>query len=430
MTDARPIDRPERRMTWRDLLAVASVYLALALLIGPRTPYGKWNVSPRFETLGQNIALAETMAWREGHLSLDEDFYEDAEFNGKTYSVVGLAFTIMSVPITWIADHLGCATHFPRPIYFLLMTIPIPIVAYLSIRRFVSSPAWAALLSIGFVCGTPMGPEIGACYTGNIYDINHVIAVTGVFLIAADLLGARRIWPAAIGLILACWSRQMTCLYSAPLLLIAWRASSAHPSARPALSNPATTPRRYRTLAFAVLGIAIAGGIPLALNYLKFGNPLDTGYVHLYADRTDPIAERARSALFSVRYLWMHLRAMHFDFAPWDIRHGKLHIDIVNVIGGSLWLTTPLSVAIFLAVRRWWKNTNARILVLGTIPVIIGLHLYHTTGGPPGMYRYALDFLPIWWLAIAPATESSPQAKRVTIAAVAYSVLYYATLHW
>lgn len=425
---------------WRDVVAIATTYLVFGILVGPRMPYSRWNVSPDFDTLGQNIALAETMAWRSGQLALSEDFYEDSEFEGKTYSVVGLAFTIIAVPITCIADALGSETHFPRFVFYFMMTIPIPLVAYLSLRRFVPTRAWATLLAIGFVCGTPMGPEIASCRSGNIYDINHVIAVTGIFLFAADLLGAQRIWPAAIGLILACWSRQMTCLYSVPMLLVAWRAGVARSrpfAAPPDVETPSDADRnlapaslRHRRVAIALIGIAIAGGIPLTLNYLKFGDPLDTGYVHLYVDRTDPIAERARSALFSIRYLPSHIRAMHLDYPHWEIRQGKLFIDLVDVIGGSLWLTTPLALGIFGTVRKWWPLINCRILVLGTIPVIIGLHLYHTTGGPPGIYRYALDFLPIWWLVIAPHTTSSPSAKRLTVIAVAYSVLYYQVLHW
>ncbi|MCB9857934.1 MAG: hypothetical protein H6818_19800 [Phycisphaerales bacterium] len=440
MIDAEKSAATSRRVIWRDVLAIAAVYLAFGLLIGPRIPYDQFNVSPYVQTHGQNIALAETMAWRNGRLALGQDFYEDAEFEGNTYSVVGLAFTIIAVPITAIADALGCETHFPRFVYFLLMTIPIPLVAYLSLRGFTPTRLWATLLAIAFVCGTPMGPEIASSRSGNIYDINHVIAVTGIFLFAVDLLGPRRIWPAAIGLIFACWSRQMTCLYFVPLILVAWRTGVAR--SRPSADSPAGSLQsdglrinakasmRYRPVAIALVGVVIAGGIPLVLNYLKFGNPLDTGYVHLYADRTDPIAERARSALFSIRYLPLHLWAMHLDYPHWEIRQGKLFIDLVDVIGGSLWLTTPLALGIFGTARKWWHRIDSRILVLGTIPVIIGLHLYHTTGGPAGMYRYALDFLPIWWLVIAPYTTSSSSAKRLTIVAVAYSILYYQVLHW
>ena len=133
---------------------------------------------------------------------------------------------------------------------------------------------------------------------------------------------------------------------------------------------------------------------------------------------------------YSLKDYDMHAQNLHLDYPHWCLRHGKLHIDLVDSIGGSLWLTTPLALGIFGTARRWWHLIDRRILMLGTIPVIIGLHLYHTTGGSPGMYRYALDVLPIWWLVIAPYTESSPSAKRLTIAAIAYSVLYYQTLYW
>lgn len=432
MNDAGNQPLEPKTVNGRDLLAIAVVYLAFALLIAPRMPYDAFNVSPKFEALGQNIALAETMAWRNGQLALAEDFYEDSEFNGKTYSVVGLAFTIVSVPITWIADTIGCEEHFPRPIYYLMMTMPIPIVGYWAIRQFVTTRVWATLLTIGFLCGTPMGPEIASSKSGNVYDINHVFAVTGVFIFAADLLGRRRIWPAAIGLILACWSRQMTCLYAVPLILIAWRTAQAKPGLPgDTTTSESTTSRfRIRPVLIALIGVGVAGTIPLLLNYLKFGNPLDTGYVYLYHDRTDPIAERARSALFGFQYLKLHLEAMHYDYPRWCFRHGQFHIDLVEMNGGSLWMTTPLTIAIFTTARHWWRDPTRRILVLGTLPVIVGLHLYHTTGGPRGMYRYALDFLPIWWLVFAPYTQLSPPAKRLTATAIVYSILYYQVLAW
>ncbi len=435
-------EKPRTRRSSRfliDAAAMALVIGAFAVFIAPRMPYDQWVVSPYANTGGQNIALAESLAWRDGRLELEQDFKEDCEFEGRSYSVVGLAFTIMAVPITWMADSLGCDSHFPRPVFFLLMTMPVVFVAYAAVRGIVKSKLWAALLTIGFVCGTPLGPVIAVARMGDIYSMNHVIAVVGVFMIAADLLGRQRIWPAVIGLMLACWSRQMTCLYALPILLIAWRARTnraipdhAVQSGKSDAKNDGRSPSRRNVLPIflALIGIGIAGALPLTLNYLKFGDPLESGYKYLYTDRIDPIAVRARTALFGIQYLPRHLHAMHLDYPHWDIRHGKLHIDLVEVEGGSLWLTTPLALGIFFTCRRWWRDVDRRILVFGTLPVIAGLHLYHTTGSLLGMYRYALDFLPVWWLVIAPFTESTPRAKRLTTLAIAYSILYYQVLYW
>lgn len=63
--------------------------------------------------------------------------------------------------------------------------------------------------------------------------------------------------------------------------------------------------------------------------------------------------------------------------------------------------------------------------MLGTIPVILGALLYHgPTIGQAGYYRYALDFLPIWLVVIAPWTDG-PKRRRFTLACLAWSVLYF-----
>lgn len=431
-----PADR--RRSLILDILCVVLVFVAFALLIGRRMPYADWKISPNVDTPGQNVALAEALAWRDGRLTLSENFYEDADFKGHTYNVVGLAFTIISFVVSSIADALGCSSHFPRLPFYLLMILPVPIVGYFAIRRTVTTPLWATLLTIGFLCGTPMGPEIAHSRGGNIYEIDHVLAVTGIFVFAADLLGRRRIWPAALGLILACWSRQITCLYALPLLYFAWQkgrplanAIGESTSDKCDVESRASSRFRYRPLVIALSAVAVAGIVPMTLSYLKFGNPFDSGYLYLYPpSRTDPIALRARDALFSIKYIPLHIWAMDLDFPHWCIRQGKLHIDLINTPGGSLWLTTPLTLAIFGTVRRWWRDLPRRVLMLGTIPVLVGLYCYHTIGVSYGMYRYALDFLPVWWLVIAPYTETSRSARRLTIVAVAYSILYYYVLHW
>ena len=87
-------------------------------------------------------------------------------------------------------------------------------------------------------------------------------------LIAGDLLGRRRIWPAAIGLLIAAWSRQLTILYGAAVIGIAWTMSES-------------VTRRSIALCCGLLAV----GVPLALNSLKFGNPFESGYQYVYAGR-------------------------------------------------------------------------------------------------------------------------------------------------
>ncbi|MBK8270801.1 MAG: hypothetical protein IPK83_21840 [Planctomycetes bacterium] len=66
--------------------------------------------------------------------------------------------------------------------------------------------------------------------------------------------------------------------------------------------------------------------------------------------------------------------------------------------------------------------------MLATIPVIIGMWGYHTTESQQaGHYRYALDFIPIWFAVIAPYVTSR-NAAPWTLGCLAWSALYFHTL--
>lgn len=373
--------------------------------------------------------------------------------------------------------------------YLALVALPLPLVAFWAFRAVTRSASWAAVMAAALIAGTSLAHVLAVCQTGSIYYINHVLAVIGLLIFGTEMLGKQRVLPALIGLILAAWSRQMTLLYALPLVWVAWRSSgirdivalgprpasgqtsltkdtkSTSPEAgvvsttgaasvvagtaeqelgrgggqegtaerelgryggtRKSAGGNGTSLSKRRRLLFAVIGIAIAVGVPMTLNALKFGNPLETGYQRLYAGRTDPIGRRAQSALFSLRYVPMHARAMNTAYPAWDIRAGTLFPDVSDANGGSIWLTSPLLLAVFTTARRWWADPARRVLMLGTLPVIAGLWCYHTTGANgAGCYRYALDIIPLWLLVVAPYCRG-PRGLPLTLGCLAYSALYF-----
>ncbi len=385
--------------------------VGLHLTVGPKLRLSEWHVNP-----SGNAALEEALQWKEGSLELHLNEYEVAHFGGKRYNVFGLAFVLICLIGTTLTSWTGGgARDFYSTYYVALVALPLAPAAYLAFRSQTRSSAWGAALAAYLIGGTSLLHILQQCrgaQGGSVNAIDQVLSVTGLLIFAADLLGSRRIWPAALGLALSAWARPLTILYALPLL---W-------SVRPGQSTVALS-RRSRWIAIAAL--VFIAGVPMTLSFLKFGNPLQTGYRYLYEGRTDPVGRSGREQLFGLRYAPENLRAMNLAFPSWDIRAGAVYPDTSNVNGGSIWLTSPLLLGVFLTVPRWWRDSARRTLMLSTLPVLAGIACYHTTGAVnSGCFRYALDFIPIWLLVIAPYVATR-RAAPWTLGCLAYSALYF-----
>jgi len=407
-------------MLWACLILL---FIGLYLVAGPRLLLSQWSVTPQ-----ANAAMDEALAWKRGTFALAYNDYEVAWVDGKPYNVVGPAFTLISLVATTLTHWLGGGPEeFYAPWYVAVVALPIPLLAYAAFLRQTGSPPWAAVLTAYLIIATPLLPVLALCRTGSIYYINHALAVIGLLLLANDLLGAQRVWPALFGLALAAWSRQMTCFYAIPILAIAWRQGRA---ARPPQAEPGTNlrggPARARfAIRLSLPAMLFIAAVPMTINALKFANPFDSGYTRMYAGRKDEITRRAQECFFGPRYVPMHARAMNLSFPRWDIRGGTLYPLCDNLDGASLWLTCPLLLGVFTTVRRWWIDPPRRALMVSTLPVITGLWCYHTTGShDSGHYRYALDFIPLWLMVIAPYLQS-PRGRPLTLLSLAYGALYF-----
>ncbi|HVP13109.1 MAG TPA: hypothetical protein VMV94_18180 [Phycisphaerae bacterium] len=426
---------------WQVWGCLILMLVGLYLIVGPKVNLSKWRVTP-----DGNTALAEALAWRNGTLALSNDFQEDVHFNGSHYNVVGLAFVILSYVGTSLSDWLATYSGWQdsphealHPVIFVMMVaLPLPFLGYWAFRTVGKSPPWAAVLTVYLIAGTSLRPVLTYAGEGSIYKINHVLAVSGLLLIAGDLLGRRRIWPAVFGLALAAWSRQMTCLYALPLLGLAWerRAQTASGSQtgptvhgeplQPVAAMPPPHSRRIPGRFFlALAGLVVIGGVPVTLNALKFGNPFDTGYLRMYDERLDKIGIDASRQFYGPDYLLRHAKAMFWAYPEWDIRGGQLYPVTDDIEGGSIWFTSPLLLAIVPTVIHWWQDRRARALMLASFLVMIAVMGYHTTGAQrAGFYRYSLDFIPIWLVVIAPYITTRRYIP-FTLACLAYSTLYF-----
>jgi len=393
----------------------------IVMLAGLQAGFGhimrlsQWGVNA-----GINCAVAEGDAWLHGRLDLAHEPGTDlvhnrrcdsGYVNGRVFNLLGPILSILTVVLAPINHALTGRTDFWLPwLYSLLVFWPLPIVGYVLFRRQAADSAWGAVLTASWLAGTAVLPNLFFASRGELGQIHHLMSQTGLLLLAADLLGRQRIWPALIGLAIATWSRQMTFLYALPLLFFAWRRARLAP---------------------ALIGIAMIAAPLLTLNTLKFGNPLDFGYRYMYVGRED--ADVAKNCLdhgmFSIGFFPRNFKHMHLKLPEFDAGLMGLtpHVDWYGV---SIWSTTPLLLMVLFAARQWWSDVRRRVLMLATLPVMTGILFYHDPGFIQfGYMRYALDFIPIWLVVIAPWTRGGWRTY-FTIACTAWSMLYFSLLQF
>jgi hypothetical protein len=392
---------------------------ALHLVASPEVELSNWHIPP--ET---NPAVLEASAWRAGRLDLDAwregqvggRIRDTALVDGKIYNVYPPLFTGLSVIALTLGDLVGVpgGTFFP-PWYVLLVALPLPLVGFWAFQQVLGKPDWSAVLTGYWLVGTPMLPMLGDCKDGSINAINQVLATAGLMLIAGDLLGRKRIWPAVIGLLIAAWTRQLTLIFGLPILWVAWRATDA---------------RRQRKGAVAAAGLAVAGGLLMALNWLKFGSPVESGYAAVYEEReADPYyATRCREhGLCALVFVPENARLLNlmpprFRITPEGIQQAN------DNEGVSIWMTTPLLLGVLLGITGWWRKPGARALMGASLVVVFLFLTYHSPGTPQvGYYRYALDVIPVWMVVVAPWAIVGWR-RHATLACLAWSALYFRML--
>lgn len=395
-----------RPIPWSALGWFLLLLVALQLIVGPIVRLSQWHVDA-----AANTNYAEALAWHNNRLDIGARTHDSALHNGKVYSVNAPLFTLISYLAIWLAKLQGLPTYeFYSPWYFAAVALPLPFVGFAVFQRAIGEPRWAALLTLAWIAATPVLACLAVAREGGINHINHLLSQTGLFLIAASLICGGRLRWALIGLVWATWSRPLSIFFALPIAWMAWKRDGG---------------RRASNLMATLGATGLAIGVTMALNHLKFGSALESGYRFVYEGRNDEMARRGKAALFSTSYLKRNAWYMNAEIPGWSV--GKFGIrPETDPYGGSIWFTMPILLYAITTARQWWSSPPRRWAMLTSL-VVIGLLLcYHNTGYiQPGYFRYSLDWLPIWLTVIAAATCRSTKSRNLTIAAIAWSLLYF-----
>ncbi len=397
----------QRRFGWGSAGCFILLLVGLKVSAGHVLQVSGWHVRSN-----ENAGLMEANAWRNGRMDLSHRVRDTALYQDKVYNVYPPLFTFISYAATTLGAKQGVPEgEFFRAWYVALMVLPLPIVGFWAFQQVLGRPVWSVVLTGYWLIGTPMLPVLAACWTGSINHTNHILASVGLMLIGGDLLGRRRLWIAAIGLVIGVWTRQLTVAYGLAALWMAWTA----------------TERRGWKVGVVLLGLGLSVGTLLVLNRLKFDSPFESGYALIYEGRDADViyAAPAREyGLFHPHFVGRN--AWYMNLAPPRFRDSPAFIQQANDSNGvSIWITSPLLLAGFFGVRHWWRDRASRVLMAASLCVIAATLMYHNVGTVQvGFFRFALDFVPIWLLVAAPWAVVGWRRPAI-LGCLAWSALYF-----
>lgn len=365
-------------------------------------------------TIRENIQIAEAQAWWKGRLDLPERKWDSALVQGKVYSHFPPMFTFLSAALV---PFFGGVPHWAVTV---LVVLPTLILAYLLFFCRTQRVRWAVLAALALVAGTSALPVIEKALRGaNPYNINHTLALAGLLTFLVEYFGRGRIAVMAVGLAVAGWSRQLMIVYLIPFWWSAWHEAPSEPRTRRRILAGAST--------LAVLAV------PLASNTLKFGSPLDCGYMHVYNERPeDNFSRDARAhGLFSAHFVPRNAYYANVglpDLHRIDVAGDRRFYLHPNSWGTGIWWTTPLLLWLLVDWKRIWGEPRERMLLFGALLANIALLFYHSTGYQQrGFNRYSLDYVPVVLALVAPRCFMG-QRRWISLAMIGWSIAYFGYL--
>ena len=405
-----PVQPPPTRedrlaQPWRHREAWAGLVLVL-LAVGGLAEARLWRPELGFDGRA-NAQIAEAEAWWNGRLDLTERTWDTALLDNRVYNHFPPMFSFIA------AAALAFSGDVPHWLLVALATC-VPVLAYILFYLRTGSPSWGAMLAIGMVVGTSAFPVLDKTLrSASPYFVNQTLATVGLLIVLIDAFGRRRGWLAAIGLLIAALSRQLTMVYGLPLLWTAFKRPDGTRSAQ----------------ACVVASLLLVVSTLATLNTLKFGHPLDTGYRHIYTGRDDPMAVEAKaSGLFSAQYVPRNLYYANLGFPAVHriIIAGKEERHLrPNSKGTGIWWTTPLLLWLVIDIRRILSDPVRRTWLAAAAIVFAALMCFHNTGFEQrGFNRFSLDYVPVLLALVAPDVITN-RRRWITLVMVVWSVVYF-----
>lgn len=387
---------------------VQSLLVALLSFLAYAGTYALFRSTSRSELFNYHAYLAE--AFLKGSLALVSQpptTLDLSQFGGKLFLYWGPVPAIMLMPIVWL---LG--VHWPDVWLTIALATLSTTLAFVLLRQTKRlhglSHASIAILTFTYGFGSPQYP---LAVDGTVWFVSQLF--TSVFLTSALIcLFRERQTPwllALAGLFvgMACLTRASVVASGVWLFgyigYVVWRSKLKVPS---------------------ILTHFLSALVPLALllaavswyNYARFGSPLETGVSYHLADPA--FAENIRRyGIFSFHYLEKNF-FYHYVAYPYPV-------SPETVIGGSLFLLTPVYLAAFLSLsgshNRFFLWLTWGTCFLLALPSLLVCGTGEVQLGP----RYTLDYAPFFLLLVASGLRTVPVPIVALLAGVSFLQYFY-----
>lgn len=353
------------------------------------------------EEAGTNSYAVLVDSWLNGQLHSDACFDADcATFEGKTYIIFPPAPALVALPFVAVSGQGADFAHFMPLSMALLLAI-----AFIWSRLFAAAgpdQTRTLILLIALVFATPL--YFVALRGDKVWFFAQLV---GFFFVSVALwatIERRNAWLAGAMIGLAFLSRQMTILY-APLLFVLMLNDD----------EPLFRINKERIVRALQLGLPIlaAVGAYCLYNFVRFGAPLDTGYGYITAGvlpgEENVITLRINDlGLFAQEYFLFNV--VHMFFQGLHVEFGGTYTT--KILGVDSFGTSILAASPFLLLLVFVQRHRITFIGVATAAAICGITLfYHSNGfSQYNVQRYALDWLPIAMLLLAPTVRSEWRA--------------------
>ncbi len=402
--DSRDVaDSDTSRETLVPILAVAVLsFLAYA------GTHWLFRATSRSELFNYHAYLAD--AFLKGSLALVSQpptTLDLSEFGGKLFLYWGPVPALMLMPIVWIFGIHWSDVWLTIALATLSTTLAFVLLRQTR-RLHGLSDAGIVILTFTYGFGSPQYP---LAVDGTVWFVSQLF--TSVFLTSALICVFRERQNPSF-LALAGLFVGMACLTRASVIAsvlwlftyagyVAWR------------SNVKASGIQARLLsAFVPLAVLLAA--VSWYNYARFGSALETGVSYHLADPS--FAENIRRyGIFSFHYLEKNF-FYHYVAYPYPI-------SPQTVVGGSLFLLTPVYLAAFLSfsgsLNRFllWLTWGTCFLL--ALPSLLVCGTGEVQLGP----RYTLDYAPFFLLLVASGLRSVPVQVAALLAGVSFLQYFY-----